>query len=94
MLTIPRTDFQAAIEAGIDNSPTLIERERERLRQVGRDELSVGTNFSTGCPATLAGLCVAGDVPDRAADFACAYDDRMSAVAPMRYGFVKRVRIV
>lgn len=105
-LTIPREDFQAAIEAGIEASPTLLERERARLRALADTALSVGTNFSDGCPATLAGLCVAEYVPGRAVDFATAYDDAMGAAAwrKMRaegavstgkmYGYTNRVAIV
>ena len=73
-MTIPRSIFQSAIEAGIERA-AIDSDTAERLRDVGRMATSFGDNYGTGCPWALAyPESAADDIPPGGRSFAHGFD--------------------
>ena len=99
--TVSRSDFVAAIEAGIQAAEYDGGPNADALREVGREAKIIGVTYSTGCPVIRAKL-VEKEYGNRLSDngipsvdtFVRAYDSAMSRVMYPSYLGASKLRIV
>jgi hypothetical protein len=79
-MNVRRSDLIAAIEQAIGKTEGLTVAEAQKLRIVSWTATELGTCYSTGCPAVVAGLYDPDAKPDErrvACEWASSFDDAL-----------------